>query len=145
MKPIIENKGTSLVEFTSFCATLPTPLRSAPLVLTHNIYLHSHKFLFISHSVSSLWHLNCVHFRAQSYYFTAFCSFNAQYRLCSKADRRYYILLNEFGNSNDTMITIWLCASYHFDKRRDFPEPGPPETRRGGIGAGAATRSLRRW
>lgn len=33
---------------------------------------------------------------------------------------------------------------YHFDRRRDFPEPGPPDTSRGGIGAGAATRSFRR-
>lgn len=34
--------------------------------------------------------------------------------------------------------------NYHFDRRRDFPEPGPPDTSRGGIGAGAATRSFRR-
>lgn len=33
---------------------------------------------------------------------------------------------------------------YHFDRRRDFPEPGPPDTSRGGIGAGAATRSFSR-
>lgn len=34
--------------------------------------------------------------------------------------------------------------NYHLDRRRDFPEPGPPETSNGGIGAGAATRSFRR-
>lgn len=37
-----------------------------------------------------------------------------------------------------------ISLKYHLDRRRDFPEPGPPDTRRGGIGAGAATRSLRR-
>lgn len=35
-------------------------------------------------------------------------------------------------------------VNYHFDRRRDFPEPGPPDTSNGGIGAGAATRSFRR-
>lgn len=37
-----------------------------------------------------------------------------------------------------------ICRSkYHLARRRDLPEPGPPDTSKGGVGGGAATISFR--
>lgn len=36
------------------------------------------------------------------------------------------------------------AAPHHLESRRDFPEPGPPDTSRGGVGGGAAIMSFRR-
>lgn len=37
-----------------------------------------------------------------------------------------------------------LISSHHLESRRDFPEPGPPDTSRGGVGGGAAIMSFKR-
>lgn len=38
----------------------------------------------------------------------------------------------------------YLWIFYHLERRRDFPEPGPPDTSKGGVGGGAAIMSFSR-
>lgn len=56
---------------------------------------------------------------------------------CSKCNGNLFLEFHSLKKKPSSL-------NYHFDRRRDFPEPGPPDTSRGGIGAGAATRSFRR-
>lgn len=39
---------------------------------------------------------------------------------------------------------IYCLSFYHLERRRDFPEPGPPDTSKGGVGGGAAIMSFNR-
>lgn len=47
-------------------------------------------------------------------------------------------------DGTESHVAFGYCSSHHLESRRDFPDPGPPDTSRGGVGGGAAIMSFKR-